>query len=187
MNRYQPCHLFRWRRLKGPLRPVKRTTFLGHICCRLDPAGQNIAQRLKHFILETYPPNSNYGFLQSHSKAPISTTPFLCLCRLYAYIYLLANASDSGIRSPDRSVVANGGLGTEIVVTTTTEVCDAAFDVGCPATAVCWSADDRLYIGALDNEIHFLILIFHAHIYVLFHQTDEIGVKVLVLGSLQAN
>ena len=31
----------------------------------------------------------------------------------------------------------------------------ATFELGCPVTAVCWSADgSSLYIGALDNEIH---------------------------------
>ena len=31
----------------------------------------------------------------------------------------------------------------------------ATFEIGCPVTAVCWSADgSNLYIGALDNEIH---------------------------------
>lgn len=31
----------------------------------------------------------------------------------------------------------------------------ATFDVGCPVTSVCWSADgSTVYAGALDNEIH---------------------------------
>ena len=31
----------------------------------------------------------------------------------------------------------------------------ATFELGCPVTAVCWSADgSSIYIGALDNEIH---------------------------------
>lgn len=31
----------------------------------------------------------------------------------------------------------------------------AVFEVGCPVTAVCWSADgSSIYAGALDNEIH---------------------------------
>jgi len=34
----------------------------------------------------------------------------------------------------------------------------ATFELGCPVTAVCWSADgSSLYIGALDNEIHVCI------------------------------
>lgn len=29
------------------------------------------------------------------------------------------------------------------------------FEIGCPVTSVCWSADGaNVYIGALDNEIH---------------------------------
>jgi Prp8 binding protein len=31
----------------------------------------------------------------------------------------------------------------------------ASFAIGCPVTAVCWSADgNNVYIGAIDNEIH---------------------------------
>jgi Prp8 binding protein len=31
----------------------------------------------------------------------------------------------------------------------------ATFEIGCPVTSVCWSADAaNVYIGALDNEIH---------------------------------
>ena len=31
----------------------------------------------------------------------------------------------------------------------------AIFEIGCPVTSLCWSADGTsVYIGALDNEIH---------------------------------
>jgi WD40 repeat protein len=31
----------------------------------------------------------------------------------------------------------------------------ATFEVGCPVTSVCWSADgNSVYIGAIDNEVH---------------------------------
>jgi Prp8 binding protein len=31
----------------------------------------------------------------------------------------------------------------------------ATLDIGCPATAVCWSADgSQVYVGAVDNEVH---------------------------------
>lgn len=31
----------------------------------------------------------------------------------------------------------------------------STFEIGCPVTAVCWSADgSNIYVGALDNEIH---------------------------------
>lgn len=34
----------------------------------------------------------------------------------------------------------------------------AVFEIGCPVTSVCWSADGlNVYIGALDNEIHVCI------------------------------
>jgi len=31
----------------------------------------------------------------------------------------------------------------------------ATLEIGCPVTAVCWSADgSNVYVGAIDNEIH---------------------------------
>jgi len=62
-----------------------------------------------------------------------------------------------------------GGAGVELVVTGsddgTVKVWEGgedggkqavtSFDIGCPVTSVCWSADGtNVYIGALDNEIH---------------------------------
>lgn len=38
----------------------------------------------------------------------------------------------------------------------------ASFDIGCPVTSVCFSADGlNVYIGALDNEIHVCAAISH--------------------------
>jgi len=71
------------------------------------------------------------------------------------------------INSVDRTMA--GGSGTELVATGsddgTVRVWDggedggkipiAEFEVGCPVTAVCWSADGAsIYAAALDNEIH---------------------------------
>lgn len=36
-----------------------------------------------------------------------------------------------------------------------TKVPVATLEIGCPVTAVCWSADGaNVYVGAIDNEIH---------------------------------
>ena len=71
------------------------------------------------------------------------------------------------INTLDRTM--GGGAGTELVATGsddgTVKIWEggheaskqsvATFELGCPVTAVCWSADgSNLYIGALDNEIH---------------------------------
>ena len=71
------------------------------------------------------------------------------------------------INTLDRTI--GGGAGTELVATGsddgTVKIWEggheaskqavATFELGCPVTAVCWSADgSSLYIGALDNEIH---------------------------------
>jgi Prp8 binding protein len=62
-----------------------------------------------------------------------------------------------------------GGAGVELVVTGsddgTVKIWEGGeegrksavgtFEIGCPVTSVCWSADGQnVYIGALDNEIH---------------------------------
>jgi len=71
------------------------------------------------------------------------------------------------INTLDRTM--GGGAGIELVATgsddgtvkiweggfETSKQAVATFELGCPVTAVCWSADgSNLYIGALDNEIH---------------------------------
>jgi WD40 repeat protein len=71
------------------------------------------------------------------------------------------------INTLDRTMA--GGAGTELLATGsddgTVKIWEggyeaskqavATFELGCPVTAVCWSADgSSLYIGALDNEIH---------------------------------
>jgi len=36
----------------------------------------------------------------------------------------------------------------------------ATLEIGCPVTAVCWSADgSNVYVGAIDNEIHVCVFI----------------------------
>lgn len=56
---------------------------------------------------------------------------------------LLATASDDGTVK----IWEGGEDGGKIPIST--------FEVGCPVTSVCWSADGQnVYIGAIDNEIH---------------------------------
>ena len=77
------------------------------------------------------------------------------------------------INSVDRTMA--GGAGTELVATGsddgTVKIWEggedagkyavATFEVGCPVTAVAWSADGaNVYIGAIDNEIHVRSLFF---------------------------
>jgi WD40 repeat protein len=60
-----------------------------------------------------------------------------------AGVELIATGSDDGTVK----VWEGGEEGTKQAV--------ASFEIGCPVTAVCWSADGTsVYIGALDNEIH---------------------------------
>jgi len=72
--------------------------------------------------------------------------------------------------------MANGS-GTELVATGSDDGCVkvweggeeggkepvATWEIGCPVTSVCWSADGAsVYIGALDNEIHVCFVIIRA-------------------------
>lgn len=73
------------------------------------------------------------------------------------------------VNTVDRTLA--GGAGVELVATgaddglvkvwetdeggDTEKAAVMTFEVGCPVTSVCWSADGtNLYIGAVDNEIH---------------------------------
>ena len=71
------------------------------------------------------------------------------------------------VNALDRTIA--GGAGVELVATAAddgyvhvweggdegSKQSVATFEVGCPVTSVCWSADgSTLYAGALDNEIH---------------------------------
>ncbi|KAJ7739156.1 WD40-repeat-containing domain protein [Mycena metata] len=152
---------------KGLIRTVQRTSSLeapiislagahsGEILsCRFDPTGQNIAACSADrsvSLWRTYPPNNNYGLLSSLTKAPILDLQWSLFSPT---IYHRTMA---------------GGSGTELVATGSDDGCVrvwdggedggklpiAEFEVGCPVTAVCWSADGAsVYVAALDNEIH---------------------------------
>ncbi|KAK7470078.1 hypothetical protein VKT23_001519 [Stygiomarasmius scandens] len=93
------------------------------------------------------------------------------------------------INSVDRTMA--GGAGTELVVTGSDDGCVkvweggdrdggtvgkvpvATFEIGCPVTAVCWSADGQsVFVGAVDNEIHVYDLRKQAQVYTLTGHTD---------------
>jgi Prp8 binding protein len=78
------------------------------------------------------------------------------------------------INALDRTMA--GGAGVELVATAsddgTVRVWEGAesagkasvavFEIGCPVTSVCWSADgSNVYIGALDNLIHVRFMFSH--------------------------
>ena len=170
--------------------------------CRFDPTGQNIAAcsgdrsicknwpplHLRIFKLylalwRTYPPNSNYGLLSSHAKAPILdlqwslSSPLLysvsadhTLCHTDVTTgqrIRKIRAHREIINSIDRTMAT--GSGTELLATGsddgTVKIWEggdeagkqpvATFNVGCPVTSVCWGLDgNNVYIGAIDNEVH---------------------------------
>ena len=132
---------------------------------------------------KTYSPNTNYGLLSSLHKAPILDLQWSLISQLLytasadqtINITDLTNGSRVRklrahrgiINSLDRTIA--GGAGTELLVSGsddgTVRVWEggeegdkqpvAVFELGCPVTSVCWSADgSNIYAGALDNEIH---------------------------------
>lgn len=194
--------------------------------CRFDPSGQNIAAcsadrgictsyfllspspiRLKHHhepctaLWRTYPPNTNYGLLNTIHKAPTLDLQWSLFSPLLysvsadhtlAYTDLATGtrvrrlrAHREVINSLDRTLA--GGAGVELVATGsddgTVRVWEggdeggkepvAIFEVGCPVTGVCWSADGaNIYASALDNDIHVLDLRKQEQVSVLTGHTD---------------
>lgn len=142
-------------------------------------------------LWRTYPPNTNYGLLSNLSKAPIldlqwslfssilytvSADHTLCLTDVTTGQRVRKiRAHREIINSVDRTMA--GGAGIELVATGsddgTVKIWEggeeggkqavATFEIGCPVTSVCWSADgSNVYVGALDNEIHVCLPIFQA-------------------------
>jgi len=78
-----------------------------------------------------------------------------------AGVELVATASDDGTVK----VWEGGQEGGKLPV--------AVFEIGCPVTSVCWSADgSTVYIGALDNEIHVYDLRKNEQVYTLAGHVD---------------
>ncbi|KAG2073622.1 WD40 repeat-like protein [Suillus decipiens] len=204
-------------RQKGLIRSVKRTSNLeapiislsgSHsaeiLSCRFDPTGQNIAACSADrsvSLWRTYPPNTNYGLLSSHHKAPILDlqwslfSPLLYTVsadQIMSFTDVTTGQRTRKIRAHrgiinalDRTMA--GGAGIELIATAsddgTVRVWEggedgsknsvAVFELGCPATSVAWSADGQnLYIGALDNEIHVYDLRKGEQVYALTGHAD---------------
>lgn len=138
---------------------------------------------LNQALWRTYAPNTNYGLLSSHAKAPILDLQWSLFSPLIYSVsadHTLAmtdvttgqkvkkiRAHREIINSIDRTMAS--GSGTELLATGsddgTVKIWEggddagkqavATFTVGCPVTSVCWSADSNsVYIGAIDNEVH---------------------------------
>ncbi|KAF8076838.1 WD40-repeat-containing domain protein [Lyophyllum atratum] len=172
------------------------------LSCRFDPTGQNVAACSADrsvSLWRTYPPNTNYGLLSSLTNAAILDLQW-SLCSPTMYIVSADHrlstldlttgqrtrkirAHREIINSIDRTMAA----GTELLATgsddgtvkiweggeETKKLPVATFDIGCPVTSVCWSADGaNVYIGALDNEIHVYDLRKNEQVYSLSGHTD---------------
>ncbi len=134
-------------------------------------------------LWRTYAPNTNYGLLSTLHKAPIldfqwsifssliytaSADQTLSVTDLTTGQRARKLRAHRGIvNSLDRTL--SGAAGMELIASGsddgTVRVWEggddggkqpvAVFEIGCPVTAVCWSADgSNIYAAALDNEIH---------------------------------
>lgn len=152
-------------------------------------------------LWRTYPPNTNYGLLASLHKAPITDIHWSLFSSLiytvsadHTMIYTDVATGERTrkfrahrgiINTLDRTM--GGGAGIELVATGsddgTVKIWEggheaskqavATFELGCPVTAVRWSADgSNLYIGALDNEIHVYDIRKQAEVSTLSGHTD---------------
>ncbi|CAL1700065.1 unnamed protein product [Somion occarium] len=152
-------------------------------------------------LWRTYSPNTNYGLLSNIHKAPILDLQWSLISSLLytasadSTINVIDVATGERVRklrghrgiinSLDRTVA--GGAGTELIASGsddgTVRIWEggdegskhpvAIFEVGCPVTSVCWSADGaNIYAGALDNEIHVLDLRKNEQVYTLQGHTD---------------
>ncbi|KAG6839388.1 hypothetical protein C0991_003093 [Blastosporella zonata] len=179
-------------RNKGLIRAVQRTSGLEAPIVSL--AGAHSVP-----LWRTYPPNTNYGLISSLTKAPILdlqwslSSPVLYTVsadHLLSTVDLTTGQRLRKIRAHreiintiDRTFAA----GTELLATGsddgTVKIWEggedagkqavATFELNCPVTSVCWSADGaNVYIGALDNEIHVYDIRKNEQVYSLKGHTD---------------
>jgi len=130
-------------------------------------------------LWRTYPPNTNYGHITALHKAPILDLQWSLLSPIIHTVSAdkSINALDvttgvrtrrirgahSGIINALDRVVAGGsellasGGDDNYMRVWDAEKKDpiAEWDIGCPVTAICWSADGaQVYAGSVDNAIH---------------------------------
>ncbi|EKM79831.1 hypothetical protein AGABI1DRAFT_57038 [Agaricus bisporus var. burnettii JB137-S8] len=204
-------------RTKGLIRSVQRTSNLeapivslagAHsaeiLSCRFDPSGQNIAACSADRSLSlwrTYSPNTNYGLLSSHTKAPILdlqwslSSPIIYTVSADRTLIMTDVTTGERLRkirahreiinSIDRTMASGSGI--ELLATGSDDgtvkiweggddankIPIATLEVGCPVTAVCWSADGaNVYAGGIDNEIHVFDIRKNEQVYSLSGHTD---------------
>jgi Prp8 binding protein len=129
-------------------------------------------------LWRTYAPNTNYGLLPGLHKAPILDLRWSLISPT---LYTVSadrtlSLSDLTTGTRTRRIRAHKGVinsidrviagGSELLATASDDglvrVWESEekesvmeFNVGCPATSVCWGADgSQVYVGALDNDIH---------------------------------
>ena len=146
-------------------------------------AGKTSKLWISSALWRTYAPNTNYGLISNLHKAPILDLQWSLASQVLYTVsadHTLSvtdlttgqrvrklHAHRGIINSLDRTLA--GGAGVELVVTGaddgTIRVWEggdegpkhpvSVYELGCPITSVCWSADgSSIYAGALDNEIH---------------------------------
>ncbi|KAI0832783.1 WD40 repeat-like protein [Trametes gibbosa] len=152
-------------------------------------------------LWRTYSPNTNYGLVANLHKAPILDLQWSLTSQILYTVsadHTLSvtdlttgqrarklHAHRGIINSLDRTLA--GGAGVELVVTGaddgTVRVWEggdegpknpvSVYELGCPVTSVCWSADGAsIYAGALDNEIHVIDFRKNEEVYTLMGHTD---------------
>ncbi|KAF5364063.1 hypothetical protein D9756_000169 [Leucocoprinus leucothites] len=152
-------------------------------------------------LWRTYAPNTNYALLQSHAKASILDLQWSLSSQILYTVAadhtLTLTDITTGerlrkirahreiINSVDRTMASGSGI--ELVATGSddgtvkiweggdeaTKTPVATLEIGCPVTAVCWSADGAsVYVGAIDNEIHVYDIRKNEQVYSLAGHTD---------------
>ena len=163
--------------------PLVRLT---EVYVRKVPPSTHVTNLLIFLIFKalwrTYAPNTNYGLLSSHAKAPIldlqwslfspliysvSADHTLCMTDVTTGQRVRKiRAHREIVNTLDRTIA---GSGTELLATGsddgTVKIWEggdeaskqavATFDIGCPVTSACWNKEgNAVYIGAIDNEVH---------------------------------
>ncbi|KAH7101694.1 WD40 repeat-like protein [Auriculariales sp. MPI-PUGE-AT-0066] len=154
-------------------------------------------------LWRTYPPTTNYGHFTTIHKAAVLDlhwslhSPLLYSVSADRTLAITDVTSGQRVRkivahhgvinALDRTIA--GGAGIELLATAaddnTVKIWEggddaakepvAEFDIGCPATAVAWSADgSQVYVGAVDNAVHVWDLRKQAEVFTLGGHGDTV-------------